>query len=65
MHLRLVKKFQVNLSLLVITNDTVPKTLDAGGVVIPNSVMQSDSPSNNAHKFVTAILAKQNMNRRK
>lgn len=39
-------------------NDTVPKTLEAGGVVIPNSVMQSKNPSKEAEKFVAAIMAK-------
>ncbi len=46
-------------------NDTVEKTLKSGGIVIPNSVMQSTNPHESAHKFVTALLAKQNMNRRK
>jgi len=39
-------------------NDTVPKTLKEGGIVIPNSVMQSKNPSHQAKKFVAAILAK-------
>lgn len=39
-------------------NDTVPKKLDAGGVVIPNSVMQSKDPHGEAHKFVDAVMAK-------
>lgn len=39
-------------------NDVVPKKLDAGGVVIPNSVMQSSDPAHNAYKFVQAVMAK-------
>lgn len=39
-------------------NDIVPKKLDAGGVVIPNSVMQSSDPAHNAYKFVQAVMAK-------
>ncbi len=42
-------------------NDVVPKKLDVGGVVIPNSVMQSDDPSGNAAKFVAKLMEKQNM----
>lgn len=40
-------------------NDTVPKKLDAGGVVIPNSIMQSSDPAHNAYKFVQAVMAHQ------
>ncbi len=40
-------------------NDTVPKNLEPGGIVIPRSVMQSDNPALEAHKFVAAILARQ------
>lgn len=40
-------------------NDTVPKTLEEGGVVIPRSVMQSKRPGKEAQKFVEALLAKQ------
>ncbi len=39
-------------------NDTVPKTLEAGGVVIPNSIMQSKNASAKAAKFVEAVLSK-------
>lgn len=39
-------------------NDTVPDKLEAGGVVIPRSVMQSSDPTSNAAKFVAAVLAK-------
>lgn len=39
-------------------NDVVPKKLDAGGVVIPNSVMQSSDPAHNAYKFVQAVMVK-------
>lgn len=42
-------------------NDTIPKTLEEGGIVIPRSVMQSKNPSENARKFVDAILAKQSL----
>lgn len=38
-------------------NDVVPKKLDAGGVVIPNSVMQSSDPAHNAYRFVQAVIA--------
>lgn len=40
-------------------NDTVPKTLESGGIVIPNKVMQSKNPAHEAKKFVAAVLAKQ------
>lgn len=40
-------------------NDTVKKTLEPGGIMIPNSVMQSSDPAHNAYKFVQAVLAKQ------
>lgn len=46
-------------------NDTVPKTLEAGGVVIPNSVMQSKDPAKNAAKFVAATLKQQALKRNK
>lgn len=39
-------------------NDTVPKTLEEGGIVLPKSVMESKHPHWAAHKFVSAILAK-------
>lgn len=39
-------------------NDTVPKDLQAGGIVIPNSVMQSDDPPHEAYKFIAAIQAR-------
>lgn len=38
-------------------NDTVPKNLEAGGVVIPNEVMQSKNPPKEAHRFVAAVMA--------
>ncbi len=41
-------------------NDTVKKTLEAGGIVIPNEVMQSKHPHWAAKKFVEAHMAKQN-----
>lgn len=39
-------------------NDTVPRKLEKGGVVIPNSVMQSADPHKAAADFVAAVLAK-------
>lgn len=40
-------------------NDVVPKTLQEGGIVLPRSVTGSKNPHEAAHKFVSAILAKQ------
>lgn len=40
------------------TNDTVPKTLESGGVVIPNSIMQAKDAEKKAAAFVKAVLAK-------
>lgn len=39
-------------------NDTVPKTLEEGGIVLPRSVTQSKNPHWAAHKFVSDIMAK-------
>lgn len=39
-------------------NDTVKATLKEGGIVIPNSVMQSKNPPLEAMKFVQATMAK-------
>lgn len=39
-------------------NDTVPKTLEAGGVVIPRSIMESKDAAKKAAAFVAAHLAK-------
>lgn len=39
-------------------NDTVPKMLESGGIVIPKSVMESKHPHWAAHAFVSQILAK-------
>lgn len=39
-------------------NDVVPKDLEAGGIVIPNSIMQSKDAAKKAAKFVEACLAK-------
>jgi hypothetical protein len=39
-------------------NDTVPKTLQAGGIVIPNNIMQSKDPARGAADFVNQVLAK-------
>ena len=40
-------------------NDTVKATLDEGGIVLPRSVTQSKHPHWAAHKFVSAVMAKQ------
>lgn len=40
-------------------NDTVPATLEEGGIVIPRSVMESKDPAEKARDFVAAVLAKQ------
>lgn len=40
-------------------NDTVPATLQEGGIVLPRSVTESKHPHWAAHKFVSAIMAKQ------
>lgn len=37
-------------------NDTVPKTLEEGGLVLPKSVMESKNPHWEAHKFVQAHM---------
>jgi hypothetical protein len=42
-------------------NDTVPKTLEEGGIVLPRSVTQSKNPHWAAHKFVSDIMAKKGM----
>jgi hypothetical protein len=39
-------------------NDTVPKTLEAGGIVLPRSVTQAKDPAAEAAKFVSAYIAK-------
>ena len=39
-------------------NDTVPKKLDEGGVVIPRSVFEADDPEKEAKKFVAQAIAK-------
>jgi len=40
-------------------NDTVPKTLDAGGIVIPRSITQGKNAPKKAAEFVAAVLRKQ------
>lgn len=39
-------------------NDTVPKSLNEGDIILPRSVTQSKNPNWAAHKFVSAIMAK-------
>lgn len=39
-------------------NDTVPKTLNEGDIILPRSVTQSKHPHWAAHKFVSALMAK-------
>ena len=39
-------------------NDIVPKTLETGGIVVPNKVMQSKDRDAKARAFVEAVLAK-------
>lgn len=45
-------------------NDTVPATLEEGGIVIPRSVMQSKNPAEKAREFVAAVMAKQSLKRK-
>lgn len=40
-------------------NDTVPKTLEEGGIVLPRSVTQAKHPHWAAHKFIAAIMKEQ------
>lgn len=42
-------------------NDTVRKTLESGGVVLPRHVTQSKNPAKEAEKFVAAVLSKQRL----
>lgn len=44
-------------------NDVVPKKLDVGGIVIPNSIMQSKDPARGAADFVNKIIAKRKIKR--
>lgn len=46
-------------------NDTVPTTLDEGGIVLPKSVMEAKNPHWAAHKFVSGIMAKQGLKARR
>lgn len=41
-----------------LSNDVVPAKLEKGGFVIPNSIMQSDSPEKKAQEFVAAYFMK-------
>lgn len=45
-------------------NDTVPATLEEGGIVIPRSVVQSENPEERARKFVAAVLARKQQKRK-
>ena len=45
-------------------NDTVPKTLEAGGIVLPRSVTQAKDAPEKAAAFVRAVLAKQNLRKK-
>lgn len=45
-------------------NDTVPATLEEGGIVIPRSVVQSENPEEKARRFVAAVLAKKQHKRK-
>jgi len=40
-------------------NDTVPATLEEGGIVLPRSVTQAKNPHWAAHAFVSQLMAKQ------
>jgi hypothetical protein len=40
-------------------NDTVPATLEEGGIVLPRSVTQAKDPAKKAAEFVAAVLKKQ------
>jgi hypothetical protein len=42
-------------------NDTVPATLEEGGIVLPRSVTQSKNPHWAAHAFVRDIMAKKGL----
>lgn len=42
-------------------NDTVPKTLESGGIVLPRSVTQAKDAPERAAAFVRAVLAKQGL----
>jgi hypothetical protein len=45
-------------------NDTVPKTLDSGGIVLPRSVTQHPDAAHKAYEFVRQIQAKQGLKRK-
>lgn len=46
-------------------NDTVPKTLESGGIVLPRSVTQAKDAPEKAAAFVAAVLKKQALKRDK
>lgn len=43
------------------TNDTVPKTLESGGIVLPRHITQGSNAPEKAAAFVRAILARQGL----
>lgn len=45
-------------------NDTVPKTLEEGGIVLPRTVVNAKDPAKAAAKFVAAIAAKQGLKKK-
>lgn len=46
-------------------NDTVPKTLEAGGIVLPRHVTQAKDPAKEAAKFVSKVMAQKKMGMRR
>lgn len=46
-------------------NDTVPATLEEGGIVLPRSVTQSKNPHWAAHRFVSALMKEKAMKGKK
>lgn len=46
-------------------NDTVPKTLESGGIVLPRSVTQAKDPAQAAHAFVSAVMQRQSLKKGK
>jgi hypothetical protein len=46
-------------------NDTVPATLQEGGIVLPRSVTQAKDPAKKAHEFVAAIMKQRALKRKR